>query len=122
VIRARLLLFIPLPLALWAIPVLQELRETVAAAIKLVAEIDLRFKSGVPADELLGRLDAAIATLTQQATGVADLPEDLRNEITQLFSLIQTAVTTGNEWLARTGPELASQHLRQRLHRAYGVS
>jgi hypothetical protein len=121
VIRARLLLFIPLLPARWAIPVLQELRKTVATATKLVTEIDLRFKTGASADELLGRLDDAIATLTQQATGVADLPEDLRNEITRLFSLVQTAIATGNEWLARTGPELASLHLRQRLQRAYGV-
>jgi hypothetical protein len=121
VIRARLLLFIPLPLALWAIPVLQELRETVTAANQLVAEIDFRFKTGAPAGELLARLDTVIATLAQQATGVAELPDDLKNEITRLFSLVQTAIATGNEWLALTGPELASQHLRHRLHRVYGV-
>lgn len=97
------------------------MRETVATATQLVAEIDLQLKTGAPADELLTRLDATLATLTQQATGAASSPDDLRNEITQLFALVQTAITTGNEWLARTGPELASQHLRQRLHRAYGV-
>jgi hypothetical protein len=101
--------------------VLQELRNTAAVATQLVAEIGLRFKTGEPADELLARLDATIATLAQQASGVENLPDDLRNEITQLLALVQEAVTTGDEWLARTGPEVASQHVRQRLNRAYGV-
>jgi len=101
--------------------VLQEVRNTVAVATRLVAEIGLRFKTGEPADELLGRLEATIATLAQQAAGVANLPDDLQNEITQLLALVQEAVTTGDEWLAQTGPELASQHVRQRLQRAYGV-
>ncbi len=92
-----------------------------AVATRLVAEIGLRFKTGEPADELLGHLEATIATLAQQATGVANLPDDLQNEITQLLALVQEAVTTGDEWLAQTGPELASQHVRQRLQRAYGV-
>lgn len=100
---------------------LQELRNTVAAATQLVAEIGLRFKTGEAADELLARLDATIATLAQQAAGVENLPDDLRDEITQLLALVQEAVTTGDDWLARTGPEVASQYVRQRLNRAYGV-
>ncbi len=96
--------------------------ETVAAATGLVAEIGLRFKAGDAADDLLAQLDADLAALTRQVPGTAeDLPEDLRTEIARLLSLVQTAVATGDEWLARTGPELASQHVRQRLQRAYGV-
>ena len=96
--------------------------ETVAAATELVAEIGLRFKAGDAADDLLAQLDADLAALTRQAPGTAEeLPEDLRTEIARLLSLVQTVVATGDEWLARTGPELASQHVRQRLQRAYGV-
>ena len=96
--------------------------ETVAAATGLVAEIGLRFKAGDAADDLLAQLDADLAALTRPVPGTAeDLPEDLRTEIARLLSLVQTVVATGDEWLARTGPELASQHVRQRLQRAYGV-
>ena len=96
--------------------------ETVAAATGLVAEIGLRFKAGDAADDLFTRLDAVLVALARQVPGTAeDLPEDLRTEIARLLSLVQTAVATGDEWLARTGPELASQHVRQRLQRAYGV-
>ena len=99
--------------------------ETVAAATGLVAEIGLRFKAGDAADDLFARLDAVLAVLAALARPVPgtaeDLPEDLRTEIARLLSLVQTVVATGDEWLARTGPELASQHVRQRLQRAYGV-
>lgn len=96
--------------------------ETVAAATGLVAEIGLRFKAGDAADDLFARLDAVLAALARPVPGTAeDLPEDLRTEIARLLSLVQTVVATGDEWLARTGPELASQHVRQRLQRAYGV-
>jgi hypothetical protein len=122
VIRARLTLFIPLPTALWAIPVLQEMRETVAGAASLVAEIGLRFKAGDPADDLVRRLETELATLAQLTSGKAGaLPDDLRTEIARLFSLVQETVATGDEWLARIGPELAAQHVRHRLKRAYGV-
>jgi hypothetical protein len=121
VIRARFLLFIPLPPALWAIPVLQELRETVAAATELVAEIGLRFKQGDPAEEQVARLESQLATLAEQASGAAELPPGLQAEIAALLSRVGETVATGDEWLARTGPELATQHARQRLRRAYGV-
>ena len=121
-IRARLLLFIPLPPALWAILVLQEIRETVAAAAKLVAEIGVRFRAGDPANELVGRLETALATLTRLTSGTADdLPDDLREAMARLYSLVQATVAIGDEWLARTGPELAAQNARLRLKRAYGV-
>ena len=98
------------------------MRDTVTAATGLVAEIGIRFTAGDAADDLFARLEAALATLTRQAPGTAEgLPDDLRAEIARLLSLVQTAVATGDDWLARTGPELASQHVRQRLQRAYGV-
>ena len=98
------------------------MREAVAAATELVAEIGLRFKAGDAADDLLARLESILANLTRQATGPAQqLPDDLRAEIARLLSLVQTGVATGAEWLAQTGPELASLRVRQRLQRAYGI-
>ena len=119
-IRASNLLFIPYHPALWAIPVLQELRELVAVATKLIAEIDLRFKAGDPASELIRRLESTLAVLAQRTSGVTELPDDLRTEIAHLLSRVQDAVTTGDAWLDQTGPELAAQQLRQRLQRTYG--
>jgi hypothetical protein len=121
VILARFLLFLPLPPALWAIPVLQELREQLAAATELVAEIGLRFKQGDAAEEQVALLESRLATLVPLASGTVELPPDLRAEITELLSRVQETVATGDDWLARTGPELATQHARQRLRRAYGV-
>jgi len=122
VIRVRLLLFIPLPLALWAILVLQEMRVTVAGAAKLIAEIGVRFKAGDPAEELVRRLESDLATLSRLTAGkIDDLPDDLRTEMAKLLTLVQETVATGDEWLAKTGPELAAQNTRLRLNRAYGV-
>ena len=114
------MLFIPYHPALWAIPVLQELRELVAIATELIAEIDLRFKAGDPANELIRRLESTLAVLAQRTSGVTELPDDLRTEIAHLLSRVQDAVTTGDAWLDQTGPELAVQQLRQRLRRTYG--
>jgi hypothetical protein len=98
------------------------MRVTVAGAAKLVAEIGVRFKAGDPADELMRRLEADLATLSRLTSGKVDgLPDDLRNEIAGLLALVQATVAVGDEWLARTGPELASQSTRLRLKRAYGV-
>jgi hypothetical protein len=120
VICASDLLFIPHQPALWAIPVLQELRELVAATTELIAEINLRFKAGDPASELIRRLESSLAVLAQRTSGVTELPDDLRTEIARLLSRVQDAVTTGDAWLDQTGPELAAQQLRQRLRRTYG--
>lgn len=101
---------------------LQELRDTVADATKLVAEIGLRFKAGDPADELVLHLEAVLAGMFRQMAGMAsEIPDDLRAQIAQLLNQVQIAVASGDEWLAQTGPELATLHLRQRLQRAYGV-
>jgi hypothetical protein len=121
VIRARFLLFFHFIPALWAIPVLQELREQVAAATELVAEIGLRFKQGDSATEQVAQLESCLAALAQQVSGTVEVPSDLRDKIAELLSRVQETVATGDEWLAQTGPELATQHARQRLRRAYGV-
>jgi hypothetical protein len=114
------LLFYPYQPVLWAILVLQELRELVTDATKLVTEIELRFKAGDPASELVRRLESTLAVLVQRASGATELPDDLRTEIAHLLSRVQEAVTTGGAWLDQTGPELAAQQLRQRLRRTYG--
>ncbi len=98
---------------------LQELRETVAAATELVAEIGLRFERGDPADELVARLESRLAGLTRPAV---EVPDELRAEIADLLVRVRETVATGDGWLARTGPELATQHARERLRRAYGVT
>ncbi len=98
------------------------MRATVAGAAKLIAEIGVRFKSGDSAPELIRRLETEIVNLFRLTSGkVDDLPDDLRNEIAKLLALVQTTVAVGDDWLARTGPELASQHVRQRLRRTYGI-
>ena len=121
-IRARFLLFFHFIPALWAIPVLQELRETVTAATELVAEIALRFKQGDPAQEQVAQLESRLATVAQQVSGAVEVPPDLRDAIAALLSRVQDTVTAGTEWLAQTGPELAAQSARERLRRVYGVS
>ncbi|WP_171470390.1 hypothetical protein [Frigoriglobus tundricola] len=98
------------------------MRATVAGAAKLIAEIGVRFKSGDSALELIRRLETELATLFRLSAGkVHDLPDDLRTEIAQLLARVQATVAIGDDWLARTGPELATQHVRLRLKRAYGV-
>jgi hypothetical protein len=60
-----------------------------------------------------------IERLTTQA---GELPDDVRTGITQLLSQLQAATTVGDAWLeAAAGPELATLHLRARVHKAYGV-
>jgi hypothetical protein len=50
-----------------------------------------------------------------------EVPSDLQSEIVALLSRLGETVGIGDEWLARTGPELATQYARERLRRAYGV-
>jgi len=120
VICARLFLFIPAPLALGAIPVLQELRAAISAATAVVAEIEVRFKSGDSADALIAKLGSLVAVLARHPADT--IPAELQSEIAQLLVRIQETVGVGEDWLERTGPELASHHCRQRLQRAYGVT
>ena len=118
-IRAEFLRFFHFPQARWAIPVLQELREMVAAATELVAEIGLRFERGDPADELVTRLESRLAVLTRPGV---EVPDELRAAIAVLLVRVRETVAAGDEWLVRTGPELATQYARERLRRADGVT
>lgn len=97
---------------------LQEVRETVAAANALAAEIGLRFKSGDPADDILARL----TELLDRMPALPDaLPEDLHRALAELSARVSTAIDTGGSWLADTGTALSADRVRDRLHRAYGV-
>lgn len=97
---------------------LQELRDTVAAATALAAEIGLRFKSGDSADDALVRL----AELLDRMPVLPDaLPDDLRRALTELSASVGTAIDAGGSWLADTGPAITADRVRDRLHRAYGV-
>lgn len=99
---------------------IQELRDAVADASALVAEIGIRFESGDPVPDLVARLESRLSVVAQLYTG-AELPVELRDEIAELLTRVGETVTAGDEWLAQAGPELASEHTRQRLRRTYGV-
>jgi hypothetical protein len=99
--------------------VLQELRETICTAKSLVAEIGIQFKSGSPAEELITQLGALLATLPQHSN---EIPSDLQAALAELLFQVEESVLIGDNWLEQTGPELASQQLRQRLRRTYGVT
>lgn len=120
-ICARILNFYPHTQALRAIPVVQELRDATAEVRELLAEIGLRFKAGDAAEELLIRLEQRLAALVSQMSSTAELPLEMRDEITELLSRVHEAVAAGTEWLDATGPELASQNTQVRLRRTYGV-
>lgn len=97
---------------------LQELRDTVADATELIAEIGRRFGAGDPADEQLARL----ADLMNRLSPVpGDLPDDLRAALTALSARFGETVAAGSAWLAESGPALAAERIRGRLNRAYGV-
>lgn len=97
---------------------IQEVRETIAAASALAAEIGLRFKSGDPADESLARLAELLARVPALPEPV---PDDLRGALSELSARVASALDSGGEWLAGTGPALVAERVRDRLHRAYGV-
>lgn len=99
---------------------IQELRDAVTDATALVAEIGARFASGDPVPELVAQLESRLSVLAQVAAE-AELPADLQDAIATLQARVDETVTAGDEWLAQAGPELASEHTRQRLRRAYGV-
>ena len=96
----------------------QELRETLAEAAALVADLGVRFKSGDAAGESITRLQALVATLT----AAPDLPDDLRPQLDQLLDAVRQTLAAGDEWLARAGPELETQQLRRRVQKTYGVT
>jgi hypothetical protein len=98
--------------------VLQEVRDAVAAATELAAEIGQRFKSGDSADEALARLAELLSRLPAHP---GPLPDDLRSALAELEARVGSAVEAGGAWLADTGPALAAGRVRDRLNRAYGV-
>lgn len=94
------------------------MREAVADASALASAVSERFERGDAAPELVAQLGSRVAVL---ATGAADLPADLRSQLAALLARVESAVAAGDGWLTRTGPELATEHARLRLRRAYGV-
>lgn len=118
-IRAPIRSFSPLRLTFGAIPVLQEMREAVVDASTLAAALGERFERGDAAPELVAQLGSRVADLT---AGAAEMPDDLRTQLAVLLARVEAALVAGEGWLGRTGPELATEHARQRLRRAYGVT
>jgi hypothetical protein len=101
-----------------AIPVIQEVRDTVAAATALATEIGLRFKSGDAADGAL----AELAELVARVPAVPEpVPDDLRAALDELNTRVTTALRAGGAWLADSGSAIAAERVRDRLNRAYGV-
>jgi hypothetical protein len=94
------------------------MRDAVTDASTLAAALGERFERGDAAPELVAQLGSRVAAL---AAGPDELPDELRTELAALLSRVETAVTAGDGWLTRTGPELATEHARLRLRRAYGV-
>lgn len=106
----------------WTLHVLQELRESVQSATELIAQIGARFQCGDPAEELRLLLTDRVSEIERLAAQAGrDLPQDCRDQIAQLFGRFQVTITEGDGWLEQTGPELASDNLRQRVRRAYGL-
>ncbi|MBA4065288.1 MAG: hypothetical protein C0501_16575 [Isosphaera sp.] len=100
---------------------LQDFRVAVRAAADLAAEVGLRFELGDPADDLLPALSARLAEV--EGLAGTDPPPEARAELDRLLGLIRVAVGGGEDWLRRPfGLELASQHLRARVRRAYGLA
>jgi hypothetical protein len=102
--------------------VLDELRAAVASASALVEEIGRRFRDGDAAGECLTRLEAELSAVTRRAAEAAPVPRDVSEQIAALLTRVREVILTGEEWLARAGPELAARHTRDRLRRAYGFA
>jgi nucleoside-diphosphate-sugar epimerase len=99
-----------------------ELREALHAAAELANRIAERFRAGDSAEVSLRQLAEKVAAIRRLAAQAGkDLPEDCRAEITQLLGLFQVTITEGDGWLTQAGSELATDNLRQRLRRAYGL-
>jgi hypothetical protein len=101
-----------------AVAVLQDIEQTLNTATELVAEIAKSFQSGDPADKELSDLAACLAGL--DGCDPTTLPEGARARVELLHRRVEEALSLGRQWLEKTGPELASQQVRQRLQRAYG--
>lgn len=104
-----------------AVPVLQELLSTVAAADRLVAEVAAEFAEGRPAARPLAQLGQRVAAIEVMAVEVGPgLPADGREAVSRLLARIEATVARGGDWLTRAGgPELAAVSSRERVKRAY---
>jgi hypothetical protein len=97
------------------------MRATIAAVTTVVAEITVRFRNGDPAKDALQRLQALVPSLVNRARAAGELPEEVRSELAALFDRVRAAVAIGDEWLARTEPELIALQVQKRLRTAYRV-
>jgi hypothetical protein len=95
------------------------MRVMIAAATTVVAEIAVRFQNGDPATDALQRLQRTLLPALARHAAGGDLPDDIRAQIAALLDRVRAAVATGDQWLARTEPELIAQQARLRLRRAY---
>jgi hypothetical protein len=104
--------------------VLQELLVLLKAATELVEEIQVRFDRGDAAADLVASL-VTQTTLIQRyiARLGAELPNECSLQFAKLIEGVQSAVGGGNTWLSRAaGPELATEVLRQRICKTYGLA
>jgi hypothetical protein len=103
--------------------VLQELIVLLKAATELVDEIHVRFDRGDAANDLVARLVAQTTLIQRYMARLRDeLPNECRMLFARLLKGVQSAVNGGDAWLSRAaGPELASEVLRQRICKTYGV-
>lgn len=91
----------------------------VGAADAVLAEVVDGFSRGDAPTEGIDRLAALLAGF-ERAIQSGRLPAE-RVQITasRLLARMAEATAVGSEWLDRARPELATQHQRERVHKAY---
>lgn len=101
---------------------LEELQEAIKLAVELLARIEARFQVGDSASDLLEQLTRQFTTLENllKQHG-SQLPYGLEYQITQLFSNLQVTISCGDHWLAQLAPTIATNQLRQKVRKAYGL-
>lgn len=101
---------------------LEELQEAIKLAVQLLARIEARFQVGDSASDLLEQLTRQVTTLENllKQHG-SQLPNGLHYQITQLFSNLQVTISSGDHWLAQFAPTIATNQLRQKVRKAYGL-
>lgn len=102
---------------------LQELMNLLKSANELVFEIGRLFEHGDAAGEAVNRLVAQTTLIQRYVARLGDgLPGDCRDQIARLSRSVQDVVRRGETWLSTAdGPELATQVLRNRICRTYGM-
>jgi hypothetical protein len=102
--------------------VLEELQESVRLAVELVTQIRAKFQVGNSATELLDRLTHEVTRLDHLLKQHGrNLPVEIYHQISQLFSDLEVTISNGDRWLAKIGPIVERNQLRQRVRRAYGL-